>query len=150
MLNSLLMLGSTSKKMGKINFLCVIMWIGYMLMNANLETGLFFAIVNLIVFLITFGLSKIVKGKLANSAVAVFSILIWSILIDTITFFMYPQFTMGQNIVGYIFNGIVFNAKYVLSNIIVLCLVYGCDFMMNKIKFLSRKENAKLVVSSLS
>lgn len=133
MLNSLLMLGSTNKKMKKINYLCAAAWVAYMLMNANLKTGLIFAVVNSIVFLITFELGQVVKGKYSNTIVSVFSILIWSILIDVACFYMYPQFTMGQSIIAYIGNGIAFNAKYVLSNVVALSFVYGCDFVAKKL-----------------
>ena len=134
MLNSLLMLGSTSKKMGKITYLCAFIWIGYMLMNANLNSkaGLIFTGVNLIVFLITFAIGKIVKGKYSNVAVSIFSIIIWSILIDLACFYMFPQFAMGQNIIGYIGSGIEFNFKYVFSNIFVLSAVYLCDWIKVK------------------
>lgn len=133
MLNALLMLGSTNQKMKKINFLCVGVWIAYMLMNANLETGLAFTIVNLIIFLGVVTLGKLAKGKCSNTVVSVFSILIWSVLIDVVCFYMYPQFAITQNILGYIESGILFNLKYAFSNAIVLAFVYACDFVTNKL-----------------
>ena len=147
MLNALLMLGSTNKKMGKINWVCSIIWIAYMLMNSNLKTGLIFTVMNAVVFFIIFGIGQMVKGKYSNAVISICSILIWSILIDTITFFVYPQFTMGQNIIGYIYNGIIFNAKYILSNIVALFVIYGCNFMVNKIRFILRKKKNEVLVS---
>ena len=149
MLNSLLMLGSTNKKMKKINYVSAIIWIGYMLLNANLKTGLIFTIVNLVVFLSTFALGQVVKGKYSNIAISIFSIIIWSVLIDIISFYMYPQFTMGQSIITYISNGIAFNAKYVFSNVAVLSAVYGLDFATKKISALLKMKKEKVLVSSI-
>ena len=149
MLNSLLMLGSTNKKMKKINYVCAIIWIGYMLLNAKLKTGLIFTIVNLIVFLSTFVLGQVVKCKYSNTAISIFSIIIWSIVIDIISFYMYPQFTMGQNIISYIGNGVVFNARYIFSNIAVLSAVYGLDYATKKIPSLLKMKKEKVLVSSM-
>lgn len=50
MINSLLMLGSTTKKNRKMNIMFAMLWLGYMLLNANFKTGLNFVVANIIVF----------------------------------------------------------------------------------------------------
>lgn len=54
MINSLLMLGSTTKKNRKMNIMFAMLWLGYMLLNANFKTGLNFVVANIIVFGIVF------------------------------------------------------------------------------------------------
>lgn len=36
---------------------------------------------------------------------------------------MYPTMVVDQNIFGYIFQGILFNYKYIISNIIAVCII---------------------------
>lgn len=139
MLGSLLMLGSTNNKLKKVNYIFAIMWIIYMLSNANLESGMLFVIANIFAFGVVFVLSKLLKGKYSNMVLSVCSILIWSVLIDIITFFAYPEFATGHNIAGYIFNGILFNLKFVFTNCIVMV---ACSLVKNfsvKIAMKSKK-----------
>lgn len=134
MLSSLLMLGSTNRKMKKINYLCALVWVAYMLSNANMKEGIIFTAVNIGVFLVTFALGQLVKGKYSNTIISVGSILIWSVLIDIVCFYMYPQFVIGQTIFGYIGNGLAFNAKYVFVNIFALAIAHVLGFVANRIK----------------
>ena len=134
MLNSLLILGSTNKKFRKGNYVFAILWIGYMILNSNLTSGLVFVVANLLAFSTVFVIGKILKGKYSNTLVSIFSILIWSVLIDTICYFMYPQMIMGQNIVSYIGNGILFNYKNVLINTFVVCAMKIFEMYRIKIK----------------
>lgn len=137
MINSILLLGSTYKKDKKINILCMISWIVFMLLGANLKTGIIFAIINIISFGIVLAIMKLFKGKYSNKIVSILSILIWSIIIDIICCFVYPQFMMGQSMIAYISNGLLFNYKYVGYN---LLLVLGIEF----VKYLSKlKINIK-------
>jgi len=123
MVNALFMLGSTYNKNRRLNILFALSWIAFMLIGANLNTGLVFVIVNIMAFGVVFGLGQLFKGKYSNKAIAIFSVLIWSIVIDVICFFLYPQFTMGQSLIGYISNGIAFNYRYMFINVVVVAAI---------------------------
>ncbi len=146
MLNSLFMLGSTNKKLKKGNYLFCMLWISYMLLNANLKSGLIFVVANIFTFMVVFILCQKIKGKYSNTIMSIASILIWSILIDIITYFMYPQFVGAQNIISYIFNGILFNYKYIFTNILVVVGINGLEFIFKKITQIQTNKN--LILSS--
>lgn len=153
MINSLLMLGSTARKNKKVNIIFAITWISYMLINANLKTGLNFVIVNIITFAVIFGLGQLIKGKYSNAFISISSVLIWSVLIDIICYFMFPQFVVGQNIITYVWNGILFNYKHIFTNALVLGIVNGVEFSVKKIIKnikIGKVERNNLVVSSVN
>ena len=139
MLNSLLMLGSTNNKLKKGKYIFLIIWIGYLLINANLKSGLLFTIVNLITFLGVFTLGNIIKEKHTNNVISILSILIWSVIIDMISYYMYPTYSMGQSIFGYVGNGILFNFKYVFINCIAVILLNTIDYAYKTIKVNNKK-----------
>jgi len=119
------MLGSTYGKSRKFNILFAISWIAFMLIGANLSTGIVFVIANIAAFGVVFGLGQLFKGKYSNKAVAIFSVLIWSVVIDIICYFLFPQFTMGQSIFAYISGGIAFNARFIFTNALVVGVLTG-------------------------
>ena len=98
-------------------------WVLYMIVNYDFSLGLTFPIINAMVYLIiSIGIS-LIRNKTINTILSISSILIWSIAIDIICFFMYPTMVVDQNIFGYIFQGILFNYKYIISNIIAVCII---------------------------
>ena len=142
MINSLFMLGSSFNKNRKVSIAFMIGWVAYIIIN-QLYLGLF-PIVNAIVFLIVTISINLVKNKKVNTILSVFSILIWSIIIDIICYYMYPLFSSNQNIFGYIWQGILFNYKYIFSNAIAVCIIYGIDIVIDKIEIYV-KSKEKLV-----
>ena len=153
MINSVLMLGSNTKKNRKMNIMFAMLWLGYMLLNANFKTGLNFVVANIIVFGIVFAIGQVIKGKYTNTVVSILSILIWSVLIDIICYFMFPQFVVGQNIITYVWNGILFNYKHIFTNALALGVVNCVEFIVKKglrnLK-IGKVERTNLVVSSVN
>lgn len=133
MINSLFMLGSSYNRNRKISVVFMICWIAYMFIRSDEALGATFPMVNAIAFLGISIIINLVKNKKANTILSVSSILIWSIAIDTICYFMYPALTSGQTIFGYIFQGILFNYKYILTNIIAVCLITLVDMLISKV-----------------
>ena len=143
MFNALFLLGSTNKKLKKINWLFASLWILFMLKGSNFSLGIVFPLINILAFLIVFGIGNVVKGKYSNLFVSISSILIWSILIDTICYFVYPDFVGGKNLVAYVFNGILFNYKYVFTNIIAVMFIKVAEIIFSKNKSLSTTKSEK-------
>lgn len=142
MFGSLLMLGSTNRKCGKMNYMFAVLWIIYMLFGSNFQTGLMYVIINFLVFALVFLIGKIIKGKYSNQLVSIFSIVLWSALIDTICYYFYPKFVLGQSLISYVGNGIYFNIRFALVNAAVVGAVE-----IAKLYFEKRKENNKVVKS---
>ncbi len=123
MINSLFMLGGAYNKDRKVSIAFMCGWVLYMIVNYDFSLGLTFPIINAMVYLIiSIGIS-LIRNKTINTILSISSILIWSIAIDIICFFMYPTMVVDQNIFGYIFQGILFNYKYIISNIIAVCII---------------------------
>ena len=140
MINSIFMLGSSYNRNKKISIIFMLGWILYMIIQQS-RTGMTFPIINTIVFLIVTISINLVKNKKINTVLSVFSILIWSIIIDIICYYLYPLFSLNQNIFGYIWQGILFNYKYIFSNIMAVCFIYGLDFVIIKVeKFIKSKR----------
>ena len=125
MVNSLFMLGGAYNKNRKISIAFICGWIIYMILNYDFSLGYMFPLINVLVCLLVSISINLIKNKTLNTILSILSILIWSIVIDTICFFMYPAMTLGQDIFSYIFQGILFNYKYIISNIIVVCVING-------------------------
>ena len=123
MINSLFMLGGAYNKDRKVSIAFMCGWVLYMIVNYDFSLGLTFPIINAMVYLIiSIGIS-LIRNKTINTILSISSILIWSIAIDIICFFMYSTMVVDQNIFGYIFQGILFNYKYIISNIIAVCII---------------------------
>lgn len=123
MINSLFMLGGAYNKDRKVSIAFMCGWVLYMIVNYDFSLGLTFPIINAMVYLmVSIGIS-LIRNKTINTILSISSILIWSIVIDIICFFMYPTMVVDQNIFGYIFQGILFNYKYIISNIIAVCII---------------------------
>lgn len=145
MINSLFMLGSSYNKNRKISIAFIIGWLIYMIIQQD-YLGIF-PIVNSIVFLIVSISINIIKNKKINTILSVFSILIWSIIIDIICYYIYPLYAINQNIFEYIFQGILFNYKYIFSNIVAMCSIYGLDILIQKVeKYINSKRSLEKVV----
>ncbi len=139
MINSVFMLGSSFNKNRKVSIAFMAGWIAYIIIN-QLYLGLF-PLVNAIAFLAVTVSINFVKNKKINTVLSVFSILIWSIIIDIICYYMYPLFSSNQSIFGYVWQGILFNYKYVFSNAIIVCAIYGLDIIIEKTKlYLKSKQ----------
>lgn len=132
MINSLFMLGSSYNKNRKVSITFMIGWIAYMTIR-QFYLGIF-PIVNAIVFLIISVSINLIKNKKVNTVLSILSILIWSIIIDVICYYMYPLYSTGQNIFGYVCQGILFNYKYIFSNIVAICAIYGLDIVIEKLE----------------
>lgn len=143
MINSLFMLGSSYNKNRKISIAFMIGWIAYMIIR-QFYLGIF-PIVNAIVFLIVSVSINKIKNKKANTILSIFSILIWSIIIDVICYYMYPLYSTYQNIFGYVWQGILFNYKYIFSNIVAICAIYGLDIVIEKIEMHIRLKEKVIV-----
>lgn len=123
MINSLFMLGGAYNKDRKVSIAFMCGWVLYMIVNYDFSLGLTFPIINAMVYLmVSIGIS-LIRNKTINTILSISSILIWSIVIDIICFFVYPTMVVDQNIFGYIFQGILFNYKYIISNIIAVCII---------------------------
>ena len=131
MVNSLFMLGGAYNKNRKISIAFICGWIIYMILNYDFSLGYLFPLINALVCLLVSISINLIKDKTLNTILSVSSILIWSIVIDIICFFMYPTMTLGQDIFSYIFQGILFNYKYIISNIIVVCVINGIIVLKN-------------------
>ena len=131
MVNSLFMLGGAYNKNRKISIAFICGWIIYMILNYDFSLGYLFPLINALVCLLVSISINLIKDKTLNTILSVSSILIWSIVIDIICFFMYPTMTLGQDIFSYIFQGILFNYKYIISNIIVVCVINGILSLKN-------------------
>ena len=131
MVNSLFMLGGAYNKNRKISIAFICGWIIYMILNYDFSLGYMFPLINVLVCLLVSISINLIKNKTLNTILSILSILIWSIVIDTICFFMYPAMTLGQDIFSYIFQGILFNYKYIISNIIVVCVINGIIVLKN-------------------
>ena len=131
MVNSLFMLGGAYNKNRKISIAFICGWIIYMILNYDFSLGYLFPLINALVCLLVSISINLIKDKTLNTILSVSSILIWSIVIDIICFFMYPTMTLGQDIFSYIFQGILFNYKYIISNIIVVCVINGILALKN-------------------
>ena len=131
MINSLFMLGGAYNKNRKISIAFIFGWIIYMIINYDFSLGYIFPVINALVCLLVSISINLIKDKTLNTILSVSSILIWSIVIDIICFFMYPAMTLGQDIFSYIFQGILFNYKYIISNIIVVCVINGIVALKN-------------------
>ena len=131
MVNSLFMLGGAYNKNRKISIAFIFGWIIYMIINYDFSLGYIFPVINALVCLLVSISINLIKDKTLNTILSILSILIWSIVIDTICFFMYPAMTLGQDIFSYIFQGILFNYKYIISNIIVVCVINGIIVLKN-------------------
>ena len=131
MVNSLFMLGGAYNKNRKISIAFIFGWIIYMIINYDFSLGYIFPVINALVCLLVSISINLIKDKTLNTILSVSSILIWSIVIDIICFFMYPTMTLGQDIFSYIFQGILFNYKYIISNIIVVCVINGILALKN-------------------
>lgn len=131
MVNSLFMLGGAYNKNRKISIAFICGWIIYMILNYDFSLGYMFPLINVLVCLSVSISINLIKDKTLNTILSILSILIWSIVIDTICFFMYPAMTLGQDIFSYIFQGILFNYKYIISNIIVVCVINGIIVLKN-------------------
>ncbi len=132
MLNSIMMLGSTWGRSRKVNIVCALVWLSFMLGGSNFRTGLMFIVLNILSFGVAFGLSKLFKGKVMNTIVATSSILIWSIAMDILCFVFAPSFVMGQTLGVYVMNGILFNFKYFVMNVVVVGLAHSVKAIMNR------------------
>ena len=131
MVNSLFMLGGAYNKNRKISIAFIFVWIIYMIINYDFSLGYIFPVINALVCLLVSISINLIKDKTLNTILSILSILIWSIVIDTICFFMYPRMALGQDIFSYIFQGILFNSKYIISNIIVVCVINGIIVLKN-------------------
>ena len=131
MVNSLFMLGGAYNKNRKISIAFICGWIIYMIVNYDFSLGYLFPLINALVCLLVSISINLIKDKTLNTILSVSSILIWSIVIDIICFFMYPTMILGQDIFSYIFQGILFNYKYIISNIIVVCVINGIVALKN-------------------
>lgn len=131
MVNSLFMLGGAYNKNRKISIAFIFVWIIYMIINYDFSLGYIFPVINALVCLLVSISINLIKDKTLNTILSILSILIWSIVIDTICFFMYPTMALGQDIFSYIFQGILFNYKYIISNIIVVCVINGIIVLKN-------------------
>lgn len=141
MINSLFMLGSSYNKNRKVSIAFMMGWIIYMIIR-QAYLGIF-PIVNAIVFLIISVSINLIKNKKANTILSIFSILIWSVIIDVICYYIYPLYSTDQNIFGYVWQGILFNYKYIFSNTVAICAIYGLDIVIKKIEiYLKSKEKA--------
>lgn len=131
MVNSLFMLGGAYNKNRKISIAFIFGWIIYMIINYDFSLGYIFPVINALVCLLVSISINLIKDKTLNTILSILSILIWSIVIDTICFFMYQTMALGQDIFSYIFQGILFNYKYIISNIIVVCVINGIIVLKN-------------------
>ena len=144
MVNSLFMLGSSYNRNKKISIIFMVGWILYMIIQ-QFCLGITFPIINTTVFLIVTISINLIKNKKINTVLSVFSILISSIIIDVICYYFYPLFSSNQNIFDYIWQGILFNYKYIFSNIMAVCAIYGLDVVINKIEnFIRLKEKVAI------
>ena len=131
MINSLFMLGGAYNKNRKISITFIFGWIIYMIINYDFSLGYIFPVINALVCLLVSISINLIKDKTFNTILSVSSILIWSVVIDIICFFMYPTMALGQDIFSYIFQGILFNYKYIILNIIVVCVINGIAISKN-------------------
>lgn len=131
MINSLFMLGGAYNKNRKISIAFIFGWIIYMIINYDFSLGYIFPVINALVCLLVSISINLIKDKTFNTILSVSSILIWSVVIDIICFFMYPTMALGQDIFSYIFQGILFNYKYIILNIIVVCVINGIAISKN-------------------
>lgn len=143
MINSLFMLGSSYNKNRKISIAFIIGWIIYMFSGCDFTLGVIFPIANALVFLALSIMINLVKNEKINTVLSIFSILIWSITVDTICYFFYPMIVGNKDIITYIFQGLLFNFKYVFLNLIVICIIYVFNYLLNKIIITSKLAEKK-------
>jgi hypothetical protein len=134
MINSTLMLLSQYNKNRTLMNICAIIWIFFMFSQVKFQLT-FFAIANLMAFLITTIAIRKIKNKYLHMVGAIASILLYSICIDVICFYIYPEFVCGQSLLDYIWSGILFNSKYVFLNTILVVVF----MLLKKIKTLGKE-----------
>lgn len=133
MINSLFMLCGSYNKDRKISIVFICGWILYMLVNYDFSLGYIFPFINALTCVGVAISINLIKNRTLNTVLSIMSIIIWSILIDIICFFMYPVMVGGQNIFSYVFQGILFNYKYILSNVIAVCIINGIITLKNMV-----------------
>lgn len=140
MLNSLLMcVGSNSNfkvlsSVARMAILINLMYVQFAEVN-----NIFFVVNMFLLFTIPQLISRI-KNKYTNIAMSAVTILIWSILIDILSYYLFPLFKQSCSIFVYVLNGIEFNLKYVISNLILLVVLYSIDGVILKKKNISKKN----------
>lgn len=139
-MNGLLLFMSSSIRYKRLSLLSMIIWLFFMLLNADFSLGYIFPLINFLIFIIISSLPRLNKGLLSNKVYSVFSILLWSITVDIVCYFIFPSMVFNQSIFLYIFNGILFNSKFVVYNTFYLVLLETFSFI---------KKDSQLKVTNL-
>lgn len=143
MLNATLLLGSSYNKYKKVSFvLLAIMIIRLLFIQTNAVIDLF-TITNVVILITIPLLINRVKNDKAKKVLSISSIIIYSIAIDVISYILLPQLVGGANLFTYILRGLAFNAKYLISNALIIVAIEIIEKSYNKItNAIAKKVNA--------
>ena len=122
MLNSILLMFSQYNKNRICATIFKIFWVLYIvILNFNFS----FRVANLLAFMCTSVIINIVDKLFPklNIFLSVFSIIIYSFFMDIICYYTVKNDLIEHTLIQYILNGFLFNYKYIILNIVIVCII---------------------------